>query len=65
MLASLNECHNEWLPWWFRAKESNHNEGLIPGLVRSPGGENGDLLQYSCQHNPVDRGAWQATVHGV
>ena len=36
MLASLNECHNEWLPWWFRDKESNCNAGLIPGLVRSP-----------------------------
>ena len=39
--------------------------GLIPGLGRSPGGGNGNLLQYSCQENPVDRGAWQATVHGV
>ena len=39
--------------------------GLIPGLGRSPGGGNGNLLQYSCQENPVDRGAWQATVRGV
>ena len=39
--------------------------GLIPGLGRSPGGGNGNLLQYSCQENPVDRGAWQATVQEV
>ena len=31
-----------------------------PGLGRSPGGGNGNLLQYSCLENPVDRGAWQA-----
>ena len=39
--------------------------GLIPGLGRSPGGGNGNLLQYSCLGNPMDRGAWWATVHGV
>ena len=39
--------------------------GLIPGLGRSPGGEHGSPLQYSCLEDPVDRGAWQATVHGV
>ena len=38
---------------------------LIPGLGRSPGRENGNPLQYSCQENPIVRGAWQATVHGV
>ena len=37
----------------------------IPGLGRSPGGEHGNSLQYSFQENPMDRGAWQATVHGV
>ena len=37
----------------------------ILGLGRSPGGENGNPLQYSCLENPMDRGAWQATVHGV
>ena len=37
----------------------------IPRLGRSPGGENGNPLQYSCQENPMDRGTWQATVHGV
>ena len=37
-------------------------EGSIPGLGRSPGRGNGNLLQYSCLENPMDRGAWQATV---
>ena len=39
--------------------------GLIPGSGRSPGGRNGNLLQYSCLGNPMDRGYWQATIHGV
>ena len=39
--------------------------GLIPGLGRSPRDGNGNPLQYSCLGNPVDRGAWWATVHGV
>ena len=39
--------------------------GSIPGLGRSPGEGNGNLLQYSCLGNPMDRGAWQATVQGV
>ena len=38
---------------------------LIPGLGRSPGGGNGNPPQYSCLENPMDRGAWQATIHGV
>ena len=38
---------------------------LIPGLGRSPGGGNGYPLRYSCLGNPTDRGAWQATIHGV
>ena len=37
----------------------------IPGSGRSPGGGHGDPLQYSCLKNPVDRGAWRATVHVV
>ena len=37
----------------------------IPGLGRSPGGGNGNPFQYSCLENPMDRGAWWATVHGV
>ena len=39
--------------------------GLIPGSRRCPGGGNGNLLPYSCLENPMDRGAWQATVHRV
>ena len=39
--------------------------GSIPGSGRSPGGGHGNLLQYSCLENPMDREAWQATVHGV
>ena len=39
--------------------------GSIPGWGRSPGEGNGSPLQYSCLGNPMDRGIWQATVHGV
>ena len=39
--------------------------GSIPGAGRSPGGGNGNPLQYPCLENPMDRGAWQATVHGI
>ena len=39
--------------------------GSIPGSGRSPGEENGNPLEYSCPGNPMDRGAWRATVHGV
>ena len=47
---------------------SAHNAGdpgLIPGLGKSPGGGYGNPLHYSCLQNPMDRGPWQATVHGV
>ena len=40
-------------------------EGSIPGSGRSPGEGNGKPLQYSCLGNPMDRGAWWATIHGV
>ena len=49
-------------------KESSCNAGdlgMIPGLGRSSGEGNGNLLQYSCLENPMDRGAWWATVHGA
>ena len=39
--------------------------GSIPGSGRSPGGEHGNPLQYSCLENPMDSGAWRDTVHGV
>ena len=41
------------------------NTGLIPGLGRSPGGGNGNPLQFSFLENPMDRGTWQTTVNGV
>ena len=41
------------------------NSGSIPGMQRSSGVGNGNPLQYSCLRNPMDRGAWWATVHGV
>ena len=49
-------------------KESTSNAGdpgSIPGLGRYPGEGNGNPRQYSCLKNPMDSGAWQATVHGV
>ena len=49
-------------------KASAYNAGdpsSTPGLGRSPGEGNGNPLQYSCLKNPIDGGAWQATVHGV
>ena len=54
--------------WWLSGKESACSEGdqgLIPGLGRSPGEGNGNLLQYSCLENPMDRGARWATLHRV
>ena len=39
--------------------------GSVPGSGRSSGGGHGNSLQYSCLKNPMNRGAWQATVHGV
>ena len=39
--------------------------GLIPGLGRSPGGRQGNPLEYSCLENRMDKGAWQATVHSA
>ena len=45
--------------------EDVRDTGSILGLVRSPGGENDNSLLYSCLENPMDKGAWQATVHEV
>ena len=57
----------EWLPRWHLPVNAGdtRDAGLIPGWERSPGGGNGSPLQYSCLENPMDREAWQATVHGV
>ena len=59
------------LPLWLSSKESagnagdTENMGLTPELGRVPGGGNGIPLQYSCLENPMDRGVWWATAHGV
>ena len=59
------------LPWWLSSKESAWNAGatgdagLIPRSRRSLGGGHGNTLQCSCLKNPMDRGAWQATVHRI
>ena len=66
-------CCPSLLPWASLvpssdAKESAQNEGdpgSIPGLGRSPEEGNGSPLQYSALGNPMDRGAWRATVHGI
>ena len=61
---------NIGLPRWFSGKDLPTNEGaagdmgLIPGSGRSPKGK-GNPLQYSCLGNPMDRGAWWATVQGT
>ena len=57
----------EGLPWWLSGKQSvcsAEDVSLILGLERSPGVGNGNPLQYSQWENPMDRGAWQAIVHG-
>ena len=53
---------------WLSGKESVCNAGdldSIPGSGRSPRGGHSKPLQYSCLENPMDRGVWQVTVHGV
>ena len=64
-------CINVWLasglPWRPDSKESAYgagDPGSVAGSGRSPGEGHGYPLQYSCLENPMDRGAWWATVHG-
>ena len=72
------QIYIQGLSWWLKTTQNKTeqknlpaNEGdirsvsLIHGLGRFPGGGNGNPLQYSCLDNPMDRGTWQATVHGV
>ena len=62
MLQSLG------LPWCLSGKESTcqaGDVGSVPESGRSPGEENGNPHQCPCLRNPMERGAWQATVHGV
>ena len=57
-----------WFPGGSDGKASAYSAGdlgSIPGWGRSLGEGNGNPLQYSCLKNPMDGGAWQATVHGV
>ena len=72
----LGTCHDDLIyvhivkgfPGGSDGKESACNTGdlgSVLGLGRSPGEGNGYPLQYSCLENSMDRGAWQATVHGV
>ena len=66
VFLSLIVCNG--LPWWLSDKESSCNAGdagSIPGLGGSPGEGNGNPLQYSCLKNPMDRGAYRATVNVV
>ena len=55
MVKCLSTMRETWVP----------SLGSIPGSGRSAGEGNGNPLQYYCLENPMDRGAWQATVHGV
>ena len=68
MLWVISRSYAMGFPGGSDSKESACNAGdagLIPGWGRFPGGGNGNPLQYSCLESPMDRGAWQATVHGV
>ena len=71
-VQSLHKTDLHSVFWGFpggsESKESTCNAGelgLIPGSGRSPGEGNGKPLQCSCLENPMDRGAWKATVHGL
>ena len=67
-LETDTECETVGPPWWLGGKESAchaADSGLISGSGRSSGEGNSYPLQYSCLGNPMDRGAWQAAVHGV
>ena len=62
------QCKSEGFPGGSVAKNPPANagdRGSIPGSGRSPGEGNGNPLQYSFLENPMGRGAWSATVHGV
>ena len=70
MLLFLDFCgHHLWaseVAQWIKYLPANAGDkGSIPGSGRSPGGGNGNSLQYSCLENPVNRGDWWAAVHGV
>ena len=73
-LGHLSQSKETWLPRWSSGKESAcllanagdvRDTGLIPGSGRSCAEGNGNSLLYSCLENPMDREAWQYTVHSV
>ena len=70
-IFSVQQSHDKGFPGGSVVKKLTANEGntgdsgSIPGLGRSPGGKNGNPLQYSCLKNSMDRWAWQATVRRV
>ena len=67
-LPSFLLFHSIFFPHSSVGKESACNAGYrgsVPGWGRSPGEGNDYQLQYSCLENPMDRGVWQATIHGV
>ena len=69
--SRANQYLTENVLWWLSGKEPACNAGdtrdvsSIPGAERSPGEENGNPRQYSSLENPMDRGAWWATVNGL
>ena len=68
LIPGLGRKQYEGRPRWLSGKEfvcQAEDPDSIPGLGRSPGGGNGNPLQYSCLENSTDRGAWWATVQGV
>ena len=69
MLSSFINWYYDFRAFqWFSGKETAcqaGDMGLIPGSGIFSGEGNGNPLQYSCLGNPIDRGAWWATVHGV
>ena len=59
-------CFVEDVPWWLGGKESGMQESQVQSLGwEDPGGGHDNPLQDSCLENPMDRRAWQTTVHGV
>ena len=60
-----HETRHGFRGWEYARAGDIRDVGLIPGLGRSPEGGNGNPLRYSCLENPMDRGAWWATVPGV
>ena len=62
----INRLIHNWLPWWLKQNLPAMQETQVQSLGWEDSGEgNGNPLQYSCLENPMDRGAWQAIVHGV